>query len=300
MNIHIIQVPLYQGCDVRGVEQAPRTLMKAGLKKLAKECGHKVVDLGEIEVVENQVEDKYKDHPQIKYFQTILDVNQRLSNRVYQSIASGAFPLVLGGDHALGIGSLAGVSGYVPKLAVIWMDAHADLNIGETSPSGNAHGMALASSIGLGNKELKDIFFKEKKVDPHLTYVLGARDLDYGELKIINQYGVHVYGTQQIKKRGSTSVVDEILFQLEKEQVDGIHLSFDIDILDAALVPGTGTPVANGLCLNEVKTLLSRLFSSNKIVSLDFVEYNPRLDNTKQTLHHCLDILKHIFCHLKD
>lgn len=294
MNINLIGVPLYFGCDRKGVDLSPDILRNNGLIDILKKHNHNVFDLGNLHVKQISEHDKFKDNKSMKYLNSIVEVNNNLAQSVYCSLNSGYFPLVIGGDHSLGLGSICGASKHFNNdIAVIWIDAHGDINTDETSPSGNVHGMPLAAAMGLGSKSLTDVYFNHRKVTPSNVYIIGARDLDKGELNLIKEadLDLKLWGTSDVKELGCPKVINDILTDLKKKGITNVHLSYDIDSLDANIVPGTGTPVEAGLNIDEVTYILETLLKSGLITSMDFVELNTTLDSTNKTLDVALDLL---------
>lgn len=292
MNINVIGVPLFLGCDKKGVDLAPNQLREKGLLKIFKSANHNVFDLGNLYVPKVSESDKFAHHSKMKYLNTIVDVNNNLAQNVYNSLNSKAFPIVIGGDHSLGLGSICGASKYFDELAVIWIDAHGDINTPETSPTGNIHGMPLGAAMGFGDSSLTELYFSEKKVNPKNVYLIGARDLDEGEVNLIKAEGINSYSTNDVRKRGINSIIEEILSNLKEKNIENVHLSFDIDCIDAKFVPGTGTPVHDGMTVEEAKTSLQMLLNSGKVKSMDFVELNSELENGNNTLDLCLDLIE--------
>lgn len=300
MKINVIGVPLYFGCDREGVDLSPNILRKHGLIELLEKNHEEVYDLGNIYVESTHETSKFSHHKSMKYLSPIVNVNKNLAHSVYTSLTSGSFPLVIGGDHALGLGSLSGCSkAFGEDLAVIWIDAHGDINTHTSSPSGNVHGMPLASAMGEGPSSLTDLYFKGQKVKPQNVYIVGARDLDEGELKLIDDLNLSVWTTSDVKEKGCENIINSILKDIASKGINNVHLSYDIDSLDASLVPGTGTPVANGLSMDEVKYLLKYLLSSGLIKSMDFVELNTKIDKDDSTLKVALELLDFISYNLK-
>lgn len=300
MNINLIGVPLYFGCDREGVDNAPDVLRANNIEKIFKTYHENFYDLGNLHVTPMKKEDKFSCHKSMKYLSPIIDVNRNLSHAVYSSLSSNSFPLVVGGDHSLGLGSLSGCSKmFKDDLAVIWIDAHGDINTHETSESGNVHGMPLAAAMGIGHTYLTNLYFEGQKVKPENVYIVGARDLDKGEVELINSLNLKVWSTEEVKKIGHEQVIDTILKDLKARGLNNVHLSYDIDALDANLVPGTGTPVHEGLSMNEVKYMLSTLLKSGLIKSMDFVELNTKIDNDDKTLNVALELLELIAKNLK-
>lgn len=299
MKINLIGVPLFYGCDRKGVDLGPDYLRARNLSQVLKAHGHEVYDLGNIFVEKKEESDKYSYHSHMKYLDAIIDVNENLANAVYCSKEAGYFPLVLGGDHSLGLGSISGIAKHNNDFAVIWVDAHGDINTPETSPSGNVHGMPLGAAMGFGVSELTELCFKGIKVKPENVFIVGARDLDAGEVELIKNKNINAYSTEEVRSQGIESIMKDIYAKLNERNIKNVHLSFDIDCIDSKLVPGTGTPVENGMTIDEVKFLLRSLGESNLVKSMDFVELNAELDNTDDTLDLCMELLDHTFTYFK-
>src|SRR5699024_2223586 len=192
------------------------------------------------------------------------------------------FPLVLGGDHSIAIGSLAGVSRHYENLGVIWYDAHGDINTPETSPSGNIHGMPLAASLGLGHKKLTSILDERPKINPENVVLIGIRDLDEGEKELLRRLKIKVYTMHEIDRLGMPQVIKETIDYLKK-RTDGVHLSFDLDGINPSEAPGVGTPVIGGVSYRESHLALEMLAEADIITSAEFVEVNPMLDDKSKT-----------------
>lgn len=296
MDINLIGVPLNYGCDRDGAQLGPKKLRENCIVDIIKENNHSVYDMGDIFVPHVCEEDKYKNHPKMKYLNTITSINTNLANNVYSSLKNNRFPFVIGGDHALAMGSIAGASKFFSEMAVIWIDAHGDINTYETSPSGNTHGMPLAASMNVGHSTLCDIYFKGQKVKPENVYIIGARDVDKGEFELAEKLNIALYTMDIVREKGLDNIINEVISSIKTSNVDGVHLSFDIDSLDSSLVPGTGTPVVNGFTIEEGKSLFTGFLGQNFVTSLDFVELNPKIDNEEEiTTKNCMEILNHIF-----
>ena len=294
MKINIIGVPLFYGCDKPGVEKGPDVLRKNGLIDVFTKK-HEVCDLGNVKVNEVSSEDKYKFNNTMKYLDEIININNELADKVNNSFNNGALPLIIGGDHALGMGSLAGCGKYFGQdLAVIWVDAHGDINTPETSPSGNVHGMPLAASMRVGYDALTNIYYNGCKVNPKNVYIIGARDLDKGEVELIENKHLNVWTMNDIKEKGLEECLNELISKLNSSNIKNVHLSFDIDSIDPTFIPGTGTPVIDGLTMEGGKKIIKDLLNTNLIRSIDFVEFNPSLDKGDVTLNNCLSLLEEI------
>ena len=292
MKISIIDMPLFYGCDNPGVEKGAKVLRENNLLDIFNKS-HEVCDMGEVHVKNVSSNDKYAANAKMKYLDEVVRSNNGLADKVYESLKNSSLPLVIGGDHALAIGSIAGSSKFFEQdLAVVWVDAHGDINTPETSPSGNIHGMPLASSMGIGHDILTNVYYSGQKVKPENVFLLGCRDLDLGELEIIKEYNLNVWTMKDIKTKGIKTILIELLEAIKKSNVKNIHFSFDIDSLDPTYVPGTGTPVEDGLTFPEGKEVIETIINTSLVRSMDFVEFNPTLDNNKRTLETCLELLK--------
>lgn len=292
MKIELIGFPMFYGCDRPGVEHGPDKLRENGIVDILKKYTNEVNDNGNIEVTQVDTDKKYASHKSMKYLNEVVEGNVRLAKAVEGAINKGDLPFVVGGDHSLGLGSLAGVkSAREDDFAVIWIDAHADLNVTESSPSGNIHGMPLGASAGLGDISLTSLYHEGQKVKPENIYIIGLRSVDDGEEVIIKEHGINIWRMTDIRQRGMDTIIDELLSKISASGIKKIHLSYDIDSLDDQLVPGTGTPVAGGLEIDESKKLVQSIIQTGKVGSIDFVEFNPVIDRNDITLHSSLSML---------
>lgn len=299
MKINFIGVPLFYGCDREGVENGPKTLRENGAIKVLEE-NNIVFDMGDIFVNKCPQSDKYKTNKNLKYLDEIIEVNTNLANNVYLSLLDNSFPLVVGGDHSLALGSIAGSAKYYKDdLAIIWIDAHGDFNTDETTPSGNIHGMPLAASSGFGINELKNLYFEGRKIKTENIFLLCVRDLDEGEINLLNQNKVKMWSTENIKKNGIDKTILEVFNEINNRGINNIHVSFDVDSINPESMPGTGTRVKNGIELEEAKRILKYILESGKVRVMDFVEFNPKLDKDNISLNNCLDMIKYITYKLK-
>ena len=208
---------------------------------------------------------------------------------------NGQFPLILGGDHSIAIGTLAGLGDRYENLGVIWYDAHSDINTGETSPSGNIHGMPLAVSIGLGHEKLVNIRGFAPKIKPENVVIIGARSIDPGEREIIKEQGIKVFTMHDIDKLGMTEIMDQTMWYLKDREVDGVHLSLDLDGIDPIYTPGVGTPVPGGISYRESHLAMEMLFTFDMITSAEFVEVNPILDEKNKTADVAVALIGSLF-----
>lgn len=299
MDIVLIDAAISYGCEKKGCELAFEKLENAGLFEMVKKQ-HNLVKVERILSPYRSAKTMFNEHPKLKYLDTVINVNEKIKATVYNSLKHNNFPIIIGGDHSLAIGSIAGASKHYNKLAVIYIDAHADMNTTQTSISHNIHGMSLAVALNYGEKKLRDIFSQNTNIIAKDVYHIGGRDIEPLEQKLADDLNMKFYNNELIKKQGSENVVNQVISKIQSEKYDGVHLSFDIDILDATLVKATGTPVVDGLSLIQVKEMLKAFLDTGMICSIDFVEYNPLLDDKQNsTLEISLEILKTIFTALK-
>lgn len=286
-NISILGVSMDLGQSRRGVNMGPDAIRYAGIVERLEKIGHFVVDNGNITVYNNNINNSLSTN--LKNLDAVLQTNIDLQKQVNNIIKNQAFPLILGGDHSIAIGTLAGLAQNYSNLGVIWFDAHGDLNLPDTSPSGNIHGMPLAISLGYGHPALVNIGGKAPKVKPENVVMIGIRDLDDGEKELINQIGLKVYTMHEIDKLGMNQVILETIDYLKK--TDGIHLSLDLDGLDPLDCPGVGTPVNGGISYRESHLAMEMLADTKLITSAEFVEVNPILDDRNKTAKVAVDLI---------
>lgn len=258
----------------------PSALRIADIDDKLVALGYELIDEGDIEIQMPEIL-KIKD-PHLKYLPEITTACGKLARKVKGVLNKGAFPLVLGGDHSMSIGTIAGLAGYCrdvgKRLGVIWVDAHSDINLPATSPSGNIHGMPVAASIGLGAPELTAVGGNFRKLDPANIAMIGLRSVDEGERKIIREEGILTYTMSDIDRMGIYTVVQEALSYLT-ERADHIHVSFDLDSVDPSVARGVGTPVPGGLTYREAHLLMELIAERGALSSLEVAEVNPILDN---------------------
>lgn len=292
-DISIIGVPMELGQKRRGVAMGPEAIRDAGLAKRLEKLNCKIGDRGDINLPHiNKNEAKLTET--LENLEEVFSVNELLAAKVAQEVNSGYFPLILGGDHSVAIGTIAGLSEHHDNLGVIWIDAHGDLNTEETTPSGNIHGMPLAVSLGLGHERLTSILNRSPKVKPEHIVLIGIRDLDEGEKQLIKQLKIKTYTMHEVDRLGMAHVMEETIVYL-KNKTDGIHLSFDMDSVDPLEAPGVGTPVSGGLTFRESRLALEMLAAENIITSAEFVEVNPLLDKENKTSELALTLIGVLF-----
>ncbi len=280
MQIDIIGVPIDLGADRRGVDMGPSAIRYAHLRQKLEALGYCVEDKGNIEVPIAEM--CAITDPKLKYVDCIVPMSRRASGAVTTALQSGHFPLVLGGDHSLSLGSIRGAA-RIKKVGVIWIDAHADFNTEQTTPSGNIHGMPLAALCGLGNTQLTRLWDETVPVvDPKRVAIVGARDLDPGEKVNLREAGVMVMGMEQIDRLGMDSVMKKVIERISRD-TEGIYLSFDMDAMDPRHAPGVGTPVPAGLTQREAHLACELIAETGKLIGMDIVEVNSILDVQNQT-----------------
>ena len=288
MQIDVIGVPIDLGADRRGVDMGPSAIRYAHLQDRLEELGYGVRDSGNIEVPIAEM--CSITDTRLKYLDCIIPVGRRISGAVSTSLQGGRFPLVLGGDHSLSVGSVRGAARQ-HKIGVLWVDAHADFNTQVTTPSGNIHGMPLAALCGMGDPRLVQLWDEPAPVvDPRRVAVIGARDLDPGEKANLQEAGVMVQSMEQLDRHGLVPIMEKTLERITRD-VDGIYLSFDMDSLDPRHAPGVGTPVPAGLTQREAHLICEMVAETGKLVGMDMVEVNPILDIQNQTDHLAMDLI---------
>jgi arginase len=293
LNISLIGVPMDLGQNRRGVDMGPSAIRYAGVVERLEEIGHTVTDEGNIQIA--AAEKTASPDTNLKNLIEVTDASTALANKIHDVMEDGQFPLILGGDHSIAIGTLAGLGDRYDNLGVIWYDAHADLNTGETSPSGNIHGMPLAVSIGLGHEKLVNIRGFAPKIKPENVVIIGARSIDPGERELIKEKGIKVFTMHDIDKLGMTEVMNNAMSYLKDRNVDGLHLSLDLDGIDPIYTPGVGTPVPGGISYRESHLAMEMLFTSDMVTSTEFVEVNPILDEKNKTADVAVALMGSLF-----
>jgi arginase len=298
-SIRIIGVRMDLGAGRRGVDMGPSAMRKAGLLNRLRELGYQVRDGGNIHVDEPEVHEIHD--PKLKYLPQIVAAMEDLVHRVSESVEAGEIPLVLGGDHSIAIGTIAGVSSCFrrqkKKLGMIWLDAHGDANTPDTSPSGNIHGMPQAIAFGRGALELVTIggFSPgEPKLDPKCSSIIGARSIDRKEKLVVAEIGMRVFTMEEIDRRGIYEVSREAI-DIATRGTDGMHVSFDVDVMDPTVAPGVGTPVRGGLTYRETHTLMEMVAESGRMVAMEVAEVNPILDVRNSTAEVAVEMVASAF-----
>jgi len=278
--VHLIGVPLDLGAGRRGVDMGPSAIRIAGLGERIARLGYTLVDKGDLPTPIPETKPARDERK--KYVRDIAKVCQRLADLSLAALMGGASPIVLGGDHSLGAGSVAAAALWARRvhelpIGLLWIDAHGDMNTPDTSPSGNVHGMPLAALLGEEPSELADLCGLRPKVLPQHTVLIGIRNLDDREKDAVRRSGVHVFTIKDVDRHGMAQVVEQAI-ALASSGTAGIHVSFDMDVCDPSIAPGVGTPVNGGLNYREAHLTMEMLADSGRLTSLDLVEVNPTLD----------------------
>jgi arginase len=283
-KIRVIGVPLDLGQSRRGVDMGPSAVRVAGLEARLEALGHVVEDGGNIAVAIQ--EQKKEGDPRAKYLKEITATCTKHAELVLKTLEAGTVPVVLGGDHSMAAGTVAGVAEFYrrqgKKVGLVWIDAHADINTPETSPSGNVHGMPLAAIMGLGPAELANIFSFSPKVLPNNCVLVGVRDVDAAEKENIRKAGVEVFTMRDIDERGMRSVMEEAL-RMAGHGTAGYHISLDMDWIDPEDAPGVGTPVRGGATYREGHLAMEVIADDARLCSFEIVEVNPVIDERNRT-----------------
>jgi arginase len=283
-KIRVIGVPLDLGQSRRGVDMGPSAVRVAGLEARLEALGHKVEDAGNILVA--LPEQKKEGDPKAKYLKEITATCTKHAELVLKTLEAGKVPIVLGGDHSVAAGTVAGVAEFHrrqgQKIGLIWIDAHTDINTPETSPTGNVHGMPLAAIMGLGPAELANIFDFSPKVAPENCVLVGVRDIDAVEKENVRKAGIEVYTMRDIDERGMRAVMEEAL-RIAGRGTSGYHVSLDMDWIDPEDAPGVGTPVRGGATYREAHLVMEAIADHGRMTSFEIVEVNPVIDEHNRT-----------------
>ena len=283
-SVSILGVPLGYGASMAGVDIGPAALRVARLNQRISRLGYSVHDLGDMRLERPQSFPDADD--KLKYVREISNACEQIAADVESILAANQFPLVVGGDHSIAIGSFAGVVSHFKlqdkTVGLIWFDAHADMNTPETTPSGNIHGMPLATLLGYGALELTNIGGFAPKLDPQLCAHVGARDIDPGERDLIKKLGMRFFTMREIDERGMNACMDEAI-AIASRGTGGYAVTFDVDVLDPGDAPGSGTLVRGGLTYREAHLGMEKIAEAGGMRSLEIVEINTALDVNNKT-----------------
>ena len=283
-RVSILGVPLGFGSSLAGVDIGPAALRVARLNQRIAQLGYEVRDLGDMRITRPESLLESAEKP--KYLREITRACEDLSAEVYNVLKAGEIPLTLGGDHSIAIGSISGVSSFFherdEQVGLLWFDAHADMNTPESSPSGNIHGMPLATLLGHGAPQLTNIAGFAPKLDPRFCAHIGARELDQGERQLIRQLGMRFFTMRELDERGIAACMDDALAIVSRAPA-GYCVTFDIDALDPGDAPGSGTLVRGGMTYRESHLAMEKIAEAGGMRSLEVVEINTALDSNNRT-----------------
>ena len=286
-NVQLLGVPMDLGQDRRGVDMGPSAIRYAHLKEVVEDLGYAVADLGNVETPIPELVGKKEE---IRHLGAVRDVCEAVAREAKKMVEAGTFPIFLGGDHSVSLGTVSGVAAASEgRTGAIWLDAHADFNTHETSPSGNIHGMPLAALAGVGHPELVSVGGPGASIRTEDMVIIGLRSVDERERELLRENGVRVYSIKEIDAYGVASVVRRALDDLA--HLDRVHLSFDLDSLDPEIAPGVGTPVRGGLTYREAHLVMELINESGMVTSLDVVEVNPILDARNGTAELAVELV---------
>ncbi|MDD9951842.1 MAG: arginase [Zetaproteobacteria bacterium] len=285
LHVSIIGAPCDLGANIRGAALGPACLRNAGIQTELESLGIRVTDQGNVAVP--QLQDVPAQDQAQKFRDTILEVNQRIYNQCQQALSANRQPLLLGGDHSNAIGSIAAIADCCAaqgkKLGCIWFDAHADLNTPESSPSGNIHGMPLAILLGHGDAQYTSLGQRKPKLQPECTTLIGLRSVDAAEKQMCRSSGIRAFTMRDVDEQGMGKLIQQTLKDFAQQQVDWIHVSFDLDALDPLHAPGVSTTEPGGISLRESHLALEMLAETQQGYSFDLVELNPTRDLHQST-----------------
>jgi arginase len=296
MIVHVLGVPMDLGSGRRGVDMGPSAIRIAGVEDRLRELGHTVVDDGDI-AIKNMEELKVGD-VHARYLNEIARASTVACRKIDRIMSLGHFPLVLGGDHSIAAGTVSGIAAFArrkkQRLGLLWVDAHGDINTPESSPSGNIHGMPVATLLGFGPEKLTGIAGKFAKLDPANIALVGIRSLDEGEKRRLKETGVQVHTMSDIDRHGIHRVMKKALARVT-DGTDYVHVSFDLDAVDPTVAPGVGTPVKGGLDYREAHLIMELLHDSGVMTSLEMVEVNPILDQGNASATFAVELVQSAF-----
>jgi arginase len=284
--VGIFGVPMDLGQDRRGVDMGPSAIRYARLQAVLEELGYPVIDLGN---AGTPIPETVHQDEEIRRLAAVRGVCDEVAERARAMISEELFPIFLGGDHSISIGTVSGVAGSLGRTGLIWLDAHADFNLPETSPSGNIHGMPLTVLTGRGHPDLVRIGGEGASVLTEDVVILGLRSVDVKERGLLLEAGVRVYTMKEIDAYGIASMVRRALRDLS--HLDRVHLSVDLDVVDPSVAPGVGTPVRGGLTYREAHLVMELINEAGIVTSLDVVEINPILDDRNGTAELAVELV---------
>jgi arginase len=293
-NVSLIGVPTDIGAGARGASMGPEAMRVAGLAEALRARGVDVIDRGNLAGPSNPwlpPTDGYR------HLQEVVAWNQATHDAIYAELKTGRLPIMLGGDHCLGLGSISAVARHCrdagKKLRVLWLDAHADFNTSELTPSGNIHGMPVACLCGFGPKELVEIGGHVPAISPKWIRQIGIRSVDEGERAFVHEHDLEVFDMRFIDEMGMRHTMELALATLDDNT--HLHVSFDVDFLDPVMAPGVGTTVGGGPTYREAHLCMEMIADTGRMASLDLVELNPALDEKNKTALVAVDLIESLF-----
>jgi arginase len=294
--VHIIGVPLDLGASRRGTDAGPSALRVAGLRRAIAKLGYEVTV--ESDVAVPTMETRQLERMKARFKEEILEVCTNVATITLHTLRAGQIPLVIGGDHSIAMGTVSGVSAYFREqnadIGLIWFDAHGDMNLPGTSPSGNIHGMPLAHLLGHGDQDLASILEQNPAVKAENVVLVGIRDIDSHERKLIRSTGVTAFTMRDIDELGMTHVCNETL-RIVNTDTAGFHVSFDVDGCDPSVIPGSGTLVPGGVSFREAHQLLENCADTGRMTSMEVVELNPFLDQANVSAERAVTLIQSAF-----
>ncbi|MCR4790316.1 MAG: arginase [Treponemataceae bacterium] len=294
MNIKVLEMPLDFGGNRHGSDMGPSAIRLAGLKEALLELNHNTVEFSQPIMLSRQ-EAENPGNPKAKYLPQIVGACEQLASQVEKVVRAGDFPIVLGGDHSIVLGTLAGLSAAHKdkRIGVLYVDAHGDFNNCETSPSGNIHGMCMAASCNIGIPELTNLYYEGRKIDPKNVCYVGLRDIDPGEKILMKEAGVTGFTMSDIDRQGFSKILNQVVVFF-KTRCDIVHVSFDMDVIDPMFAPGVGIPLPGGLNYREALLLMEEMADTGLVASAEIVEVNPVLDVRNQTAKMAVELLSRL------
>lgn len=302
MNVEIFEMPLDYGASRHGSDMGPSAIRLAGLRQKIESFGHAITkNECPMKMDSKAVAQEFAEvgeNPKAKYLGPIVEACTSLAQSVENCVNNGDFPLVLGGDHSIALGTIAGLSSAYKssgkKMGILYVDAHGDFNTTETSPTGNIHGQCLSASAGYGIPELVNLYKEGVKIDPKNICYVGLRDIDKGERELMKQAGVTAWTMSDIDRLGFAEILKKVKLFF-KTHCDVVHVSFDMDALDPMYAPGTGIPLPGGLNYREALLLMEEMANLGTVGSAEIVEVNPVLDVRNQTALMAVELVGRLF-----
>lgn len=292
--VSLIGAPTDIGAGHRGALMGPDALRIAGLPEALAERGVDVIDRGNLAGPGNPWQPPQAGY---RHLSQVVEWNRLVMEAMHAELAGGRMPILLGGDHCLGVGSITAVArhcrGAGKKLRVLWLDAHADFNTSQVTPSGNVHGMPVACLCGLGPRELTHLGGSAPAMQPSEIRQIGIRSVDLEEKRLVKQYNLDIYDMRYIDEVGMKRAMEEALADVDDDT--HLHVSFDVDFLDPAIAPGVGTTVPGGPNYREAQLVMEMIADTGRMGSLDIVELNPMLDNRNETARVAVDLVESLF-----